>query len=53
MSLAVRPLMHELALRVLMKIVFGTREAAGGLVVGLVQDRSLARPAGVEALDEP
>ena len=32
-SLAVRPLMHELALRVLTKIVFGTREAAGGLVV--------------------
>jgi cytochrome P450 family 110 len=32
-SLAVRPLMHELALRVLTKIVFGAREAAGGLVV--------------------
>jgi cytochrome P450 len=32
-SLAVRPLMHELALRVLMKIVFGTREGAGERVV--------------------
>jgi len=32
-SLPVRALMHELALRVLMKMVFGTREAAGELVV--------------------
>ena len=32
-SLAVRPLMHELALRVLTNVVFGAREEAGGLVV--------------------
>jgi cytochrome P450 family 110 len=32
-SQPVRPLMHELALRVLMKMVFGGREAAGALVV--------------------
>ncbi len=32
-SLAVRPLMHELALRVLTKIVFGARAEAGRLVV--------------------
>jgi cytochrome P450 len=32
--LRVRPLMHELALRVLMKIVFGRREEAGKLVTG-------------------
>jgi hypothetical protein len=32
-SLAVRPLMHELALRVLTNVVFGAREQAGGLVV--------------------
>jgi cytochrome P450 len=32
-SQAVRPLMHELALRVLMKIVFGEREAAGVVLV--------------------
>ncbi len=34
--------MHELALRVLMKIVFGSREAAGELVVRMVQGGSVA-----------
>ena len=52
-SLAVRPLMHELRLRVLMKIVFGAREAGRRARRRLVQDGSLARPAAVEALDEP
>ena len=33
-SLSVRPLMHELALRVLMKLVFGARREAGEQVVG-------------------
>jgi cytochrome P450 len=32
-SLPVRPLMHELALRVLMRLVFGAREEAGARVV--------------------
>ena len=33
-TLSVRPLMHELALRVLMKLVFGARREAGEQVVG-------------------
>ena len=52
-SLAVRPLMHELALRVLMKMVFGARESRRRAGRGLVQVGSLARSASVEALGEP
>ncbi len=52
-SLSVRPLMHELALRVLMKLVFGARREAGEQVVGWFKSRSLAGSAGVEALGEP